>query len=1150
MKVLHNSQLTVYREPFGAAPCGSSVRLALDVWDEETAEAGEWLTKAQLRLWRDGVGEELLEMQPLPLPDGRRRFAAKVNLPEEGGLVWYYFLLHLANGQLLFYGNNAAGLGGEGCLQTNQPPSFQITVYRPQPLERQPGWFANKICYQIFPDRFCRGEDWQQCQIRAKQPDAWQGPTRFVQQNWHDKPFYSYNSQGEVTRWGFFGGNLAGICSKLLYLKSLGVSSIYLNPIFQATSNHKYDTADYLHIDPSFGDEADFERLATLAERLGIRLILDGVFSHTGDDSRYFNKLGNYADIGAYQSEASPYHSWYKFQEFPDKYTGWWGVGALPEVDESNPAYQQLIFGDKNSVVRKWLRLGASGWRLDVADELPDFFIAGLAAAAKAEKPDALVLGEVWEDASNKQSYGEHRRYLFGDELDGVMNYPFKDGAQAWLLGQIGAEELAQRFVSQLENYPPEALACNLNLIGTHDTARILTVLGCGAAGLPNFDRNTAAGRQAAEEFALSPEQRAQGLQRLKLLSLLQFTMLGVPCVYYGDEAGAEGLADPFNRGPYPWGRENAELLSWYQRLANLRQEYALLTDGAFWPLALASEVYACRRFWTKTQQKEAGQPAWRDWNEEILVVCNRAEQPVSLELPVPDGAGWALELLSGRETVVAGEVGLLQTLPGLSCQVWLFRSRAPQQWQPERAAGVLCPLSSLPPTEGGWPAAGRRFVDYLAMAGQKLWQLLPLHPVGESNSPYTPFSVFAGQEQLAAEALALAGGRVAPQHLLAYEKFCQEQSDWLDDWALFAAISETPELAEKPWQEWPAAERDRKPADLPQLRRQYAEGMEAARQRQFCFWQEWRKLRQYANEHGVRLIGDLPIYAGACGADVWANRQLFLLQQDGWPLAGAGVPPDYFAEDGQNWGHPLYDWPRHRADKFAWWKRRLSLALQMYDYIRLDHFRSFSAFFAVPAGQTPKQGSWLKGPGQEFFAELEQELGRLPLIAEDLGLLDQEVYNLLRLCGYPGMSVYQFEPERLEALAEAAADEANEAEAFNRAVYSGTHDNQTLCGWLKDKTAQKAAEQEKAAAAGEAEIAPVEEKPLEAQVKDILRLLYQTPAPLVIVPLQDIFALGDEARLNIPGQALGNWRWRAEWQQFKITLAAELAAWVKQTNR
>lgn len=1140
MKVLHNSQLAVYREPFGAAPCGSSVRLAFDVWEEPGG--GECLTKAQLRLWRDGLGEELLEMEPLPLPqaDGRR-FAVKINLPEEGGLVWYYFLLHLADGRLLFYGNNAESLGGEGCLQTEQPPSFQITVYRPQPAERQPRWFANHICYQIFPDRFCRGEDWQQCQIRAKQPDGWHGPTRFVQQNWHDKPFYSYNSKGEVTRWGFFGGNLAGIASRLLYLKSLGVSAIYLNPIFQATSNHKYDTADYLHIDPSFGEEADFVRLAKAAERLGIRLILDGVFSHTGDDSRYFNKHGNYADIGAYQSEASPYHDWYKFQKFPDEYTSWWGVGALPEVHESNPEYQKFIFGDENSVVRKWLRLGASGWRLDVADELPDFFIAGLAAAAKAEKPDALVLGEVWEDASNKQSYGEHRRYLFGDELDGVMNYPFKDGAQAWLLGKIGAEDLARRFVSQLENYPPEALACNLNLIGTHDTARVLTVLGCGAAGLPHFDRT------AAEEFALTPEQRAQGLQRLKLLSLLQFTMLGVPCVYYGDEAGAEGLADPFNRGTYPWGRENEELLVWYRRLANLRQEYALLEEGDFWPLALAPEVYACRRFWSKKQQKEAEQPAWRDLTEEILVVCNRAEQPVSLELPVPAGAGWALELLSGREVVVAGEAGLLQTLPGLGCQVWLFCRRAPQQLLPERAAGVLCPLSSLPATEGGWPAAARRFVDYLAMAGQKLWQLLPLHPVGESNSPYTPYSVFAGQEQLAAEALALAGGRVAPQHLPAYELFCREQAAWLEDWALFAAISGTDELAGKPWQEWPEPERDRKPADLPQLKKQYAAGIEAAKQRQFCFWQEWRKLRQYANEHGVSLIGDVPIYAGACSADVWANRELFLLQADGWPLAGAGVPPDYFAADGQNWGHPLYDWPRHRADGFAWWKRRLALALQMYDYIRLDHFRSFSAFFAVPAGQTPKQGCWLKGPGRAFFAELEHELGRLPIIAEDLGLLDQEVYNLLRLCGYPGMAVYQFEPERLTALAEADAAK----EHFNRAVYSGTHDNQTLCGWLKEQ-AVKAVEKDMAEPGGEnrAETAPLEEKPLAEQAKDILRLLYQTPAPLVIVPLQDIFGLGDEARLNIPGQAQGNWRWRAEWQQFKITLAAELAGWVKQTKR
>lgn len=1125
MEVLHNSHLSMYRQPFGAVPVGGAVRLALDVWGEDTdAWHGEWVTEAVVRIWRDGFGESLIPMQPLPLPTGGRRFAAKIELTETAGLLWYYFMLRLSNGSLLFYGNNAEHLGGVGLLAGEQPPSYQITVWQPQAAENKPGWFSNSICYQIFPDRFCRGANWQECQNRARQPDGWQGPKRFVQQNWHDKPFYTYNSKGEVTRWGFFGGNLEGIRSKLLYLKSLGVTSLYLNPIFQATSNHKYDTADYLRIDPSFGDEADFSRLCAEAAQLGIRLILDGVFSHTGADSRYFNKFGNYADVGAYQSEKSPYFDWYKFQEYPEKYTGWWGVTDLPEVQESNPAYQQFIFAAKNSVVRRWLRLGASGWRLDVADELPDSFIAGLAAAAKAEKPDALVLGEVWEDASNKQSYGEKRRYLFGEELDGVMNYPFSDTAQAFMLGKLNAETMAARFISQLENYPPDALVNNLNLVGTHDTARVLTVLG---ADLPQFERNTPAGRLAAEEYALTQEQRELGKRRLKLLSLLQFTMLGVPCVYYGDEAGCEGLPDPFNRGVYPWGREDGDLLYWYRRLANLRQEYRLLQEGDFWPLALADDVYACRRFWSKQQQK-AGQIGAADAAlSEILVVCNRnPEETVSVQLPLPERCAWAMELLSGREVKdLAGQQSLLQSLPPLAAQVWLFRSKPPQVWQPERAAGVLCHITSLPLTEGGWPAAARRFIDYLVMAGQKLWQLLPLNPVGDSASPYTPYSVFAGQEQLAAEVWDLAGGRIAPQDMAAYQAFCQQEADWLEDYALFAAISESPQGAGLAWQDWPQPERDRE--NLPKLKQAYADGMERCRGRQFMFRQAWQQVRDYANAHGVRLIGDLPIYAGVSSADVWAHRELFLLRADGWPLAGAGVPPDYFSADGQNWGHPLYNWPQMQADGYQWWQRRLALALQAYDYIRLDHFRSFSAFFAIPTGEEPRQGSWLKGPGHEFFAAMEQALGKLPIIAEDLGLLDQEVYNLLQICGYPGMLVYQFSADRLPQTADAEAAEPD-ADLAKRALYSGTHDNQTLCGWLHSN--------------GEAEP--------EQRAKEILRVLYQSPAPLVITPLQDIFGLGDEARLNIPGQALGNWRWQADWQQFKITLAAELAALVKASGR
>ncbi len=1125
MEVLHNSHLTMYRQPFGAVPVGGTVRLALDVWGEDTdAWHGEWITEAAVRIWRDGFGETLVPMQPLQLPSGGRRFAAKIEQTETAGLIWYYFLLRLSDGSLLFYGNNTEQLGGVGSLGREQPPSYQITVWQPLAAENRSSWFSNSICYQIFPDRFCRGDNWQDCQLCAKQPDGWRGPARFVQHNWYDKPFYTYNSKGEVTRWGFFGGNLEGIRSKLLYLKSLGVTSLYLNPIFQASSNHKYDTADYLRIDPSFGDEEDFKRLCAEAGQLGIRIILDGVFSHTGADSRYFNKFGNYADVGAFQSESSPYFDWYKFQEYPEKYTGWWGVTDLPEVQESNLSYQQFIYAAKNSVVRRWLRLGASGWRLDVADELPDSFIAGLAAAAKAEKPDALVLGEVWEDASNKQSYGEKRRYLFGEELDGVMNYPFRDAAQAFILGKLDAEDMAARFISQLENYPAYALVNNLNLIGTHDTARVLTVLG---ADLPQLDRNTPAGRLAAEEYELTPEQRQLGKQRLKLLSLLQFTMLGVPCVYYGDEAGCEGLPDPFNRGTYPWGREDEDLFYWYRRLANLRQEYRLLQEGEFWPLALADDVYACRRFWSAQAIKSGQIKEDAADFEEVLVVCNRnTEETVSVQLPLPmqGECAWGMELLSGRQVVdLAGQQSLLQSLPPLSAQVWLFRRQAPAQWRPERAAGVLCPISALPLTEGGWPAAARRFVDYLVMAGQKVWQLLPLNPVGESGSPYTPYSVFAGQEQLAAEVWELAECRVPPQDMAAYQAFCQEQADWLEDYALFAAISESPQGAGLDWQDWPQPERERE--NLAELKQTYADAMERCRGRQFMFWRAWQQLREYANGHGVRLIGDVPIYTGPSSADVWAHRELFLLRADGWPLAGAGVPPDYFSADGQNWGHSLYNWPQMQADGYQWWRRRMALALQAYDYIRLDHFRSFSAFFAIPANATPKEGSWLKGPGHEFFAVLEQNLGlgKLPIIAEDLGLLDQEVYNLLQICGYPGMLVYQFSPGRVPTQPEEPAEDLS-----NRVLYSGTHDNQTLCGWLHTSG---------------------EEEP-EARAREIMRLLYQSPAPLVIMPLQDIFGLGDEARLNIPGQALGNWRWQADWQQFKITLAAELAALVKATNR
>ncbi len=1088
MKLLHDSHRAEYRSPFGALPLGESLTLALDVWEEDVDE-GDWLTEASLRVWREGKGEELLPLEARPLAGGRR-FAVTLPPQQEPGLLWYYFLLREAAGDLLFYGNNPAGLGGVGELSQTEPPSYQVTVYDPAGA---PEWYRRGLCYQIFPDRFCRGAAWEACQQRAARED-WRGSARVVQQSWHDRPFYGYDTTGRVVRWPFFGGNLDGIRTKLLYLKSLGVTALYLNPIFRATSNHKYDTADYRQIDPAFGTEEDFCRLAEEARALGIRLILDGVFSHTGEDSRYFNKFGNYPDLGAYQSPDSLYYSWYKFKNYPDDYTSWWGVSALPEVNENDESYRRFML-DEDGVVRHWLRLGAAGWRLDVADELPDAFIQDLRRAARAEKPDALVLGEVWEDASCKRSYGELRSYLLGGELDATMNYPFRTQVLAYLLGERTAGELAAALLSLKENYPPEHFAAALNLLGSHDTPRVLTALS-GAA--------EPADKTAAEFFTLPDEQRALAKSRLKLLTLLQFAMRGVPHIYYGDEAGLEGFADPFNRGTYPWGDEDEDILAWYRTVSRLRGEYPLLVDGDFWPQALSDDVYACRRYWP-----EQANMAAPDAEEEIWLLCNRAGEPREAVLPAA-AFDWGLELLSGEE--VEPQEELKRTLPAYGAEIWLLRQKAPEKPRLPRAAGVLCPVSALPPSEAGWAASCRRFVDYLALAGQKLWQVLPLHPVEEHLSPYTPLSMFAGEESLAAQVFARTDWSGEPQR--DYQEFCAENADWLEDYALFAAITEA--RAGLPWQRWPKAERDRE--DLPRICAEYAEGMELCRRRQYLFRRDWRAVKAYANKHGVRLIGDLPIYAAAAGADVWAHRELFLLDEAGQPLLSAGVPPDYFAADGQNWGNPLYNWEAMRQDGFSWWRRRFEVALQDFDYLRVDHFRSFAAFYAIPADGDARSGYWLKGPGHSFFRQIEAELGRLPLLAEDLGLLDQEVYNLLQLTGYPGMAVYQFEPERLDDAAYLAG----------RALYSGTHDNQTLIGWLLAAGGVPAAEQR----------------------PQIIAKMYQSAAPWVIIPLADMFGLGDEARLNVPGRAEGNWRWQADWQQFKLTLAADFSRLAKEAGR
>lgn len=469
----------------------------------------------------------------------------------ETGLYFYTF--YIENIGFISCGNMQMG------YVSNYPKGFMLTVHCAD--YQTPAWFKGGVLYQIFPDRFCKA---------GTMPDI---DGRISRKDWGGLPNYRPNENGKVLNNDFFGGNFKGIASKLPYLKDLGVTMIYLNPIFEAASNHRYDTSDYMQLDPMLGTEKDFQELIDSANKYGIRLILDGVFNHTGDDSVYFNKYGHYPSIGAYQSKDSPYYSWYSFWEYPDKYESWWGIDILPQVNENSEDYQEFIFG-KEGVLKKWLRFGIGGYRLDVADELPDFFLKKLRKAVKDSNQDAIIIGEVWEDAADKIAYSKRREYLQGHELDSVMNYPWKDAIIAYI--QSGdTMRLLATIRALIDHYPKATLDCLMNILGTHDTARILTVLG----GIYCANKDEMAGKGAY----LDENSKKKAIEKLKMAVILQYTLPGVPCVYYGDENGAEGHIDPFCRQCFDWENLNEELISFYKKIGDIRKQYRnIFKDGEF----------------------------------------------------------------------------------------------------------------------------------------------------------------------------------------------------------------------------------------------------------------------------------------------------------------------------------------------------------------------------------------------------------------------------------------------------------------------------------------------------------------------------------------------------------------------------------------
>ncbi|MDO4269821.1 MAG: glycoside hydrolase family 13 protein [Eubacteriales bacterium] len=549
---LFHSRHLACKTPYGAVPAGQAVVFSAYPKRERGTD--------YVTLWveEDGCEPQEFPMRWYGLAGARDRYCAEFR-PDHPGLYWYYFTLNTPDGPRYA----SRGYGGRCEILDAPGDKYQLTVFDPAYVP--PRWFGEGISYNIFPDRFCRDK------MPVLPEGEGVGP-RVLHENWDDIPVYRPDENGEILNNDFFGGSLRGVINKLDYLESLHVRTIYFNPIFQAYSNHRYDTGDYKRIDPLLGNEADFKELCAKAKKRGMRVILDGVFNHTGYDSRYFNARGRYEGLGAHQSKESPYYSWFDFQEWPDKYGSWWGIYTLPQVNELDESYVDYIIENEDSVIRRWLRLGASGWRLDVADELPDAFIARLNAAAKREKPDAVVIGEVWEDASNKVAYSERRKYFQGGELDSVMNYPLRDAILGFLNGGT-AEHFAETMECLRENYPRDVFYNLMNVIGTHDTARALTLLGVA-------EEEWRMDRDGRAQYALPPERLESAKRRLMLAAAIQFTMPGSPTIYYGDEAGRQGFEDPFNRRTYPWGAEDRDLLAFYRKLCALRADSETLASG------------------------------------------------------------------------------------------------------------------------------------------------------------------------------------------------------------------------------------------------------------------------------------------------------------------------------------------------------------------------------------------------------------------------------------------------------------------------------------------------------------------------------------------------------------------------------------------
>ena len=552
---------------FGAIRSGT--KLALTLCLEEGTEA----LGAEFRIHSDGyegkICSRIYQMESTGKSDVYRLVLdvgdlAESLIGERVGLFYYEYAVDTPCGLCCFGGENVTKLEPSGDAGERQLLIYSDT---PEP-ELPPG-----IIYHIFVDRFRRSG---KCEVRAG---------AVIDPDWdHGTPQFASCPGDPLPNNVFFGGDLYGVIEMLPYIASLGTSVIYLSPIFEAASNHKYDTGDYLSVDSMFGGDAALEELCKAAAEYGMEIMLDGVFNHTGSDSIYFNREEHYSSIGAYQSDDSEFYGWYSFRHFPDDYECWWGIDILPRVKSSEASYRDFICGN---VLDKWSRAGVRHWRLDVADELDDLFLNDFSAALRRRDPGALIVGEVWEDASDKVSYGRRRHYFTHAQLGSVMNYPLRAAVLSYVLD--GDTESLRRATEGLyRRYPKHVSDHIMNILGTHDTERVLTALG---------DRDWfGESNKELSQRRMTSETKAHAVSLLVEAYSIICALPGIPCVYYGDEAGMEGFRDPFCRRPFPWNDRDTELTEKYAQLGMTRRDEKWLDKALFSIEALTPQYLAVRR--------------------------------------------------------------------------------------------------------------------------------------------------------------------------------------------------------------------------------------------------------------------------------------------------------------------------------------------------------------------------------------------------------------------------------------------------------------------------------------------------------------------------------------------------------------------------